>query len=518
MASTDLGFNIYGYDKTASDTLKKIGKEAENTGSAFSKIKTIAAGVFTGNVLQQAGQDAMNFAKESVGAYQEVGKEVINLQRYTGDSAQAMSELRFAAEESGVGADTLAASLGRMSKAAATTAGEKKFEAIGISVKDVNGQFKSASTLFSDVAAKIAAMPAGVEKTNAVLQIFGKGGMALLPLLNQGSDGIAKFSAEAQKMGLVLNGDSLKGVQANVQAQREYQASVQGLQVQLGQYLYPAMTAVMKGMAEIVPIITNLLRPAFETIGKVVSDIVPFIQDIAQYIVDLGSHFETTGSKMGVFSDIGKTFGSVFNDVKAIFADLFPILKTVGDFIVNVLGPILGVTFVVALKAIVVAGAAVKDTVGAIISVFNGLWDATKAVGSGIKDIFDFVMSGVKGYVNGIITIINAVIDLIDKVHFKVPSWVPVFGGDEFGITIPKIPMLADGGIVSSPTLAMIGEAGPEAVVPLSQGAGALGGGMNVTINIAGSVIKQQDLVAQVRNDLAQLLRRKGAPVSVLGL
>jgi hypothetical protein len=50
---------------------------------------------------------------------------------------------------------------------------------------------------------------------------------------------------------------------------------------------------------------------------------------------------------------------------------------------------------------------------------------------------------------------------------------------------MPNIPMLADGGIVTGPTLALIGEAGPEAVVPLDR-MGSMGGG-NVTINVQGA-------------------------------
>ena len=64
----------------------------------------------------------------------------------------------------------------------------------------------------------------------------------------------------------------------------------------------------------------------------------------------------------------------------------------------------------------------------------------------------------------------------------------------------------------------MIGEAGPEAVVPLSKVGAGIGQGINVTINVQGSVIAQKDLVAQVRNEMAQLLRRKGAPIAALGL
>jgi phage-related minor tail protein len=51
-------------------------------------------------------------------------------------------------------------------------------------------------------------------------------------------------------------------------------------------------------------------------------------------------------------------------------------------------------------------------------------------------------------------------------------------------VKFPKIPALADGGIVTGPTLALIGEAGPEAVIPLDR-AGGMGGG-NVTINVNG--------------------------------
>ncbi len=64
-----------------------------------------------------------------------------------------------------------------------------------------------------------------------------------------------------------------------------------------------------------------------------------------------------------------------------------------------------------------------------------------------------------------------------------------------------KIPKLASGGIVKSPTIAMIGEAGPEAVVPLSGGSGL---GMNITVNVGGSVISENDLVSSIRNALLQ--------------
>jgi hypothetical protein len=80
------------------------------------------------------------------------------------------------------------------------------------------------------------------------------------------------------------------------------------------------------------------------------------------------------------------------------------------------------------------------------------------------------------------------------------------------GIAMPK---LATGGIVTQPTVAMIGEAGPEAVIPLSKMAGS---GLNVTINVTGSVIQERDLAVTVRDNIAQLMRRRGLNPSILGV
>ena len=119
------------------------------------------------------------------------------------------------------------------------------------------------------------------------------------------------------------------------------------------------------------------------------------------------------------------------------------------------------------------------EAVGAVAS---ALWDGMKAGFAGVVTVVtgyvNTLVSIYKGLFNGIATVWN---NTIGKLSFKIPGWVPGLGGK--GFDVPNIPMLADGGIVSSPTLAMIGERGPEAVVPLNR-AGALGN--NITINVNG--------------------------------
>ena len=78
------------------------------------------------------------------------------------------------------------------------------------------------------------------------------------------------------------------------------------------------------------------------------------------------------------------------------------------------------------------------------------------------------------------------------------------------------IPRHAKGGIVTRPHVGMVGEAGPEAIIPLSK-FGTLGG-ITVINQIQGSVIAEKELALKVRNDIAQLLRRKGMNPAILGV
>jgi uncharacterized protein YjbJ (UPF0337 family) len=117
----------------------------------------------------------------------------------------------------------------------------------------------------------------------------------------------------------------------------------------------------------------------------------------------------------------------------------------------------------------------VVKIVSGIMKLLTGLLTGDwKKAWEGAKEIFNGVWQSItgsfKGFINLIIIGLNALIKGLNKVHFEIPSWVPGAGGKKFGINIPQIPKLASGGIVDSPTLAMIGEgAESEAVAPLSK-------------------------------------------------
>jgi hypothetical protein len=128
------------------------------------------------------------------------------------------------------------------------------------------------------------------------------------------------------------------------------------------------------------------------------------------------------------------------------------------------------------IAALVIAYKKFEGFRNVVVSVFSFIKTAVSGGFDLFKGYIEFVLGIYKGIFNGVAKIWN---NTIGKLSFKVPGWVPGFGGK--GFDVPNIPMLAEGGIVTGPTLAMIGERGPEAVVPLDRYRGG-GGDIYVTV------------------------------------
>jgi hypothetical protein len=141
---------------------------------------------------------------------------------------------------------------------------------------------------------------------------------------------------------------------------------------------------------------------------------------------------------------------------------------------------------VLATAAIVAIGVAVV----AAYKKFEPFRDIVDSIGKALKAAFTGTVDAIKTAVGAYLTVYKTMFNTIakawnntiGKLSFKIPSWVPGLGGK--GFDVPNIPELANGGLVMQPTLALVGEAGPEAVVPLDR-MGQMGG--NITINVTGA-------------------------------
>ncbi len=108
--------------------------------------------------------------------------------------------------------------------------------------------------------------------------------------------------------------------------------------------------------------------------------------------------------------------------------------------------------------------------------VFKGIWEGILQIG---KDTINLLIGAINVMISSIVLGVNAVIKALNTISVDIPEWVPGFGGRSFGInlsqvTAPQIPFLAKGGIVTKPTLAMVGERGREAVMPLENNTGGI--------------------------------------------
>jgi len=155
------------------------------------------------------------------------------------------------------------------------------------------------------------------------------------------------------------------------------------------------------------------------------------------------------------------------------------------------------------------------DVWGSVKDSFVNAWEGIK---NGVRPIVNAVLGYYNALISGVERAINAIARAINRIpSVSIPSWVPGIGGNKYSIpnipnvSFPRIPMLADGGIVTRQTMAIIGEAGPEAVIPLDR-LDRMGGGDTYVINVTGA-IDPEATARQIRRILQDAERRTGVTV-----
>ena len=217
----------------------------------------------------------------------------------------------------------------------------------------------------------------------------------------------------------------------------------------------------------------NVLVPFGEFLSSVLSPAIEMLSSVLTFL------WKNVGIPLIDF--LGGIFTAHFEGIVAIFnnfvvpavnkmIDVFQFLWNnvfipIGDFLQNNFQPRFETAFNVISGIIDGFGTSLRGLIQFITGTFSGDW---KTAWQGVENIF-------KGIFNGIISIaegaVNFIIDSLNKLSFDIPDWVPEFGGETFGFDIEKVklPRLAKGGIVSSPTIALIGESGSEAVIPIER-------------------------------------------------
>jgi tape measure domain-containing protein len=219
--------------------------------------------------------------------------------------------------------------------------------------------------------------------------------------------------------------------------------SIMGLVSDFLKFVTPIFSTILDILGPVFELALTVLRGTFDMVFSAIRGIIERAdKNICEKVNNIREFFRNLGEWMeGTF---GFKWKNVFETVKNV-------VKAFRDY----MGPIINSLQVVFM-----------GLVNFISGAFSGNW---RRAWFGVRQIFESIVSGLshifKAPLNFMIDGINKFLSSIGKI--KIPDWVPGVGGK--GFSIPRIPRLAKGGIVSASTIANIGEAGTEAVIPLQR-------------------------------------------------
>jgi len=150
-----------------------------------------------------------------------------------GVAVEALSRLEYAGKLADVSLESLTGGLQKLSKSMVEVAGGKgpaaAFQALGIAVKDGLGNLRDGDQVFADVADRFSRMEDGALKTALAIKIFGKSGAELIPLLNEGRDGLAAMAAESDRLGNTISTDTANAAEKFNDTLTKIQTSLNGV-------------------------------------------------------------------------------------------------------------------------------------------------------------------------------------------------------------------------------------------------------------------------------------------------
>lgn len=329
-------------------------------------------GVYSG-VGELAEVFAAAFAIEKIAEFaekmSELGADALHSAAEIGLSTEEITRFNFAAGAMGLQGEAGAQGLMRLERAASAAAGGEKtyaeaFEALGIKVTDAHGKVKSMSELLPEVANRFAATADGPNKTALAMEIMGRAGARMIPLLDQGASGMKEMSDAASAAGVTISGPMAEGMEKTAISIYDLGRSVGGVAVPLYEAFKPAIDVVVDLLSGLVQGFNNNIKSggqfnqALEIVVLVVDAVVAAILTLVTGFEQLYDIIEAGAiAVIGPLEVLGKVISDVFSGHWAqAEADTKVGLETVGRLVED------------KLKDILVKGQQYKEELGKLFS------------------------------------------------------------------------------------------------------------------------------------------------------
>ena len=460
--------------KALSEEFKQVGTNLESAGQAMKGISMAAAGVV-------ASLGAISY-KAGVAA-----DDLNTLSKVTGIGTYQLQKYSYAADLIDVSVEDIATAnkkLARNAYEAADGTGSQAeaFAKLGVSVLDSNGELKDSEVLFQEVITALGGVENETERAALAQELMGKSAANLNPLIEDGGETYKRVSDTLKKYNLdYIDQETLdKANEFNDEIDTlKLLGSVAFAQVgsQLAGYLAPALEKVVDLVGQFANWLSKLSPETLAIIGTIAG----VIAIMAPLLIGLGKAAFAISSIINLIGIIGPAIGGLALGPLAIIVGAIAAAIAIGVLLYKNWDKIKATAQIAGQKIKEIWTSVKTSVLNAVNSLKTGLsnaWTAIKnAVTKAAKAWFDAmtwpyrkawdIIKGIIDKIKGLFPIdIKSFFSKIKLPHFSW-DWMDIGGI----ISIPKIHVdwYKTGGIFDAPTIAGIGEAGPEAVVPLDK-------------------------------------------------
>ena len=261
-----------------------LGKIPASTAAAAAGIAAVVA------IVIKLEKKLMDVTKETAAAAKEL--EALSLQ--TGVSTTDLQAFQYAEDFIGVSSDQLADSLKdlttKMSDAAnGNEETAAKFDQLGASIYDAQGNLRSSYDVFLDVIDGLGEMSNQAERDALAMSLINESAQQLNPLIEQGSGSLKKYAAEAENVGYILSNDQLKALTAVDEAQNRLLKSQEAVSKQISAEYAPYMSDALNQTRELIEKVGTALidSGAVDAFGSILDSAVSLLEPLGDLVSDL---------------------------------------------------------------------------------------------------------------------------------------------------------------------------------------------------------------------------------------
>lgn len=278
-------------DKLGIKLPDSITKTADGLG-AIPTSTAVAAGAFAAvlAVVVKLEKKLMDMTKEAADS----AKNLVDMSSQTGISTENLQAFQYAEDFIGVSTDTIADSLKDLTTKMSDAANGnedviEKFDQLGVSIYDADGNLRNAEDTFWDVVDSLGEMSNQTERDALAMDLINESAQKLNPLIEIGSEGFKKYADEAENVGYILSNDQLKALTDVDEAQNRLLKSQEAVSKQISAQYAPYMSDALNETRELIEKVGTALidSGAVDAFGSILDSAVSLLEPLGDLVSDL---------------------------------------------------------------------------------------------------------------------------------------------------------------------------------------------------------------------------------------